>query len=291
MRVNMKNEIILYQMDELSSHLEVKLHDDTVWLNRHQLSTLFNRDIKTIGKHIGNVFNEKELQKNSTVAKFATVQKEGGRIVTRNTEYYNLDVIISVGYRVKSKQGTQFRIWANKILRDYLLKGYSFNRRLNHIENNIDLLSNRVNDIEFQIKSDELPNQGVFFNGQIYDAYEFINKIIKQAKQSIILIDNYIDDTVITQLTNKRKNVKVYLLSKNISRKMLLDIEKANQQYPEFNGVEFKDAHDRFLIIDNKTVYHIGASLKDLGKKWFAFSRMNKVSLSIINSIQGYLIE
>jgi hypothetical protein len=143
----MKNEIILCQSGELAEHLEVRLDDDTVWLNRHQLATLFGRDIKTIGKHINNFFSEGELNQKSTVANFATVQFEGGRKIERKIKFYNLDVIISVGYRVKSKQGTQFRIWATNVLRDYLLKGYVMNQRIDRIENNYENLSKEVKQI------------------------------------------------------------------------------------------------------------------------------------------------
>lgn len=159
----MNNEIILYRPNELAEHIEVRLEDETVWLNRQQLTILFGRDVKTIGKHINNVFEDEELKKSSTVANFATVQNEGGRTIERQIEYFNLDVIISVGYRVKSKQGTQFRIWATNVLRDYLLKGYALNQRMNRIENNMDHLIKKVDAISLHISSHLIPNQGVFF--------------------------------------------------------------------------------------------------------------------------------
>ncbi|MCA0333847.1 MAG: virulence RhuM family protein [Bacteroidetes bacterium] len=171
------NEIILYQADELPERIEVRVGEETVWLNRQQIASLFGRDVKTIGKHINNVFSEGELVENSTVAKFATVQNEGGRIIERQIEYYNLDVIISVGYRVKSKQGTQFRIWATNVLREYLIKGYAINNRINRLEDKIDSINQKVNEIDFQIKFAELPTQGIFFDGQIFDAYEFVSKL------------------------------------------------------------------------------------------------------------------
>lgn len=286
----MKNEIILYRPDELAQHIEVRIDDETVWLNRQQISDLFQRDIKTIGKHINNVFSEGELDENATVAKFAIVQNEGGRVVERRVEHYNLDVIISVGYRVKSKQGTQFRIWANKILKEYLLKGYSFNNRMNRLENNVDDLKSKVDEIELQVKSSNLPTQGVFFNGQVFDAYEFVSKIIRSAKQSIMLIDNYIDENTLTHLTKKKKSVSVLLLSKSTGKQLTLDVQKANEQYGNFQLKIFTNSHDRFLIIDNEIVYHLGASLKDLGKKWFAFSKMDKSSVeSIMKEIMEVL--
>ena len=282
----MKNEIVLYQSNELPERIEVRIEEETVWLNRQQLAVLFGRDIKTIGKHVNNVFTEGELIKDSTVANFATVQNEGERRVERQIEYYNLDVIISVGYRVKSKQGTQFRIWATHVLRDYLLKGYALNERINRIENKVENLSEKVNAISLQIQSAEIPNQGVFFDGQVFDAYELASKIIRSAKKSIVLIDNYIDESTLTLLAKKNNHVRVLLLSKTINKQLALDVKKANEQYGDFEIREFNKSHDRFLIIDESEVFHLGASLKDLGKKWFAFSQMNKNSVeSILKSI------
>lgn len=278
----MNNEIILYRPNELAEHIEVRLEDETVWLNRQQLTILLGRDVKTIGKHINNVFEDGELQKSSTVANFATVQNEGGRTIERQIEYYNLDVIISVGYRVKSKQGTQFRIWATNVLRDYLLKGYALNQRMNRIENNMDHLIKKVGTISLHISSHLIPNQGVFFEGQVFDAYELASRIIRSAQSDIILIDNYIDESTLTHLTKKTKEVKLLLLTKTISDQSALDVKKANEQYGHIEIKSFAKSHDRFLIIDNSEVYHLGASLKDLGKKWFAFSKMDKSSVASI---------
>lgn len=283
----MKNEIILYRPDELAEHIEVRIDEETVWLNRQQISNLFNRDVKTIGKHINNVFFEGELDEKSTVAKFATVQNEGGRTVERQVEHYNLDVIISVGYRVKSKQGTQFRIWANKILKDYLLKGYSINNRMNRLEDNMEALKHKVNEIDLQLNTHLIPIQGIFFDGQVFDAYSLTSKIIRSAKNTIILIDNYIDENTLTHLSKKEKGVNVLLLTKNPNKQFLLDVKKANEQYGNFVIKAFARSHDRFLIIDNEDIYHLGASLKDLGKKWFAFSKLEKSSVeNIINEIE-----
>jgi len=278
----MKNEIILYQTGELAEHIEVRLDEDTVWLNRNQVATLFGRDVKTIGKHINIVFSEGELNKDSTIANFATVQLEGGRKVERLIEYYNLDVIISVGYRVKSKQGTQFRIWATNVLRDYLLKGFAINQRMDRIESNYEILSKEVKQISLQLKIQELPAQGIFFDGQIFDAYAFMSSIVKKAEKEIILIDNYIDESTLILLSKKNKSIKVRLLTKNISKQLQLDVKKANEQYGVFEIQTFEKSHDRFLIIDGMTIYHIGASLKDLGKKWFAFTKMDNNSVENI---------
>ena len=282
----MKDEIILYRPNEIAEHIEVRFDEETVWLNRQQISELFGRDVKTIGKHINNVFSEGELDEIATVAKFATVQNEGGRKVERQVEFYNLDVIISVGYRVKSQQGTQFRIWANRILKDYLLKGYAINNRINRLEENVENIKNKVNEIDLQINTHLIPTQGVFFDGQVFDAYVLASKIIGTAKKSIVLIDNYVDESVLVHLSKKNKNATVTILTKSISKQLQLDIQKANAQYGNFEAKAFTQSHDRFLIIDNKEVYHLGASLKDLGKKWFAFSKMDKHSVSnILNSI------
>jgi hypothetical protein len=287
----MKNEIVLYQSDELTSRIEVRIEDDTVWLNRQQISALFNRDIKTIGKHINNVFTEGELVKEVVVANFATTTQHGaikGKTQTLSVEYYNLDVIISVGYRVKSRQGTQFRIWANQVLKEYLLKGYVLNQRINRIESKVENLADKVNQIDLQIKSNILPTQGVFFDGQVFDAYELASKIIRSAKASIVLIDNYIDENTLTHLSKKSHGVKALLLTKSQSKQLNLDLQKANEQYGNFELKHFEKSHDRFLIIDNQEVYHLGASLKDLGKKWFAFSRLDKNSVEgILHSISG----
>lgn len=284
------NEIILYQADELPERIEVRVGEKTVWLNRQQMASLFGRDVKTIGKHINNVFSEGELAKEVVVANFATTTQHGaikGKTQTLQVEYYNLDVIISVGYRVKSKQGTQFRIWATNVLREYLLKGYAINQRMDRIENKHDHLSNEVQKIALQLKTLELPAQGIFFDGQIFDAYEFVSKLIRSAKKNIILIDNYINEDTLTHLTKKKKEVKVVLLTKKSTQQLVLDIKKANEQYSRFEIHLFDKSHDRFLILDEKEVYHLGASLKDLGKRWFAFSKLDEKSISgLLNEVK-----
>jgi hypothetical protein len=205
----------------------------------------------------------------------------------KRVQFYNLDAILSVGYRVNSKQGTQFRIWANRILKDYLLKGYAINNRMNRIEDNVHALSEKVNQIDLQINTHLIPTQGVFFDGQIFDAYELASRIIRSAKKSIVLIDNYIDENTLTHLSKKEKQVQVLLLTKMISKQLTLDLQKANGQYGNFEAKTFTHSHDRFLIIDGKDVYHLGASLKDLGKKWFAFTKLEKVSVAnILNEIK-----
>jgi hypothetical protein len=172
------------------------------------------------------------------------------------------------------------------VLKDYLLKGYAINNRMNRIEDKLDSLSNKINVIDLQINTHLIPTQGVFFDGQVFDAYELASKIIRSAQKSIVLIDNYIDESTLTHLAKKNKQVKVLLLSKTINKQLALDVKKANEQYGNFEIKEFNKSHDRFLIVDNSEVFHLGASLKDLGKKWFAFSQLNKNSVeSILKSI------
>ena len=280
----MKNEIILYQSDELTERIEVRVEEETVWLNKDQMGSLFGRDRTVIGRHINNIFKEGELQKDMVCAFFALTTQHGaikGKTQISNVEYYNLDVIISVGYRVKSKQGTQFRIWANKVLKDYLLKGYSLNNRMNRIEENVDTLAKKVADIDLQINASLPPNQGIFFNGQIFDAYVFVTNLIKTAKQSIILIDNYIDETVLAMLAKRNINVSATIFTAKITNQLNLDLQKHNKQYPIIEVKQYAKSHDRFLILDKKDVYHIGASLKDLGKKTFGFSKINPETIGI----------
>lgn len=284
----MKNEIIIYQPNELASHIEVRVDEDTVWLNKDQISVLFGRERTVIGRHINNIFKEGELDREVVCAFFALTTQHGaikGKMQTSNVEFYNLDVIISVGYRVKSKQGTQFRIWANKILKDFLLKGYALNKRMNRIEEHVDSLSKKVEGMDLQINASLPPSQGLFFDGQIFDAYSFVADLIKSAKHRIVLIDNYVDESVLTLLSKRKKNVRATIFSSHITKQLQLDLQKHNQQYPSIELSEFSRSHDRFLIID-EVVYHFGASLKDLGKKWFAFSKMEMAVNEILFKIK-----
>jgi hypothetical protein len=283
----MKNEIILYQSGELAEHIEVKIGEDTVWLSLNQIAQLFDRDKSVISRHLSKIYKEGELSQEATVAKYATVQVEAGRKVQRDIDYYNLDAIISVGYRVNSKQGTQFRIWATQVLRDYLLKGYVLNQRMDRIENNYDELRHEVKQIALQLKTQELPNQGVFFNGQVFDAYVFAADLIKKAKSSIILLDNYVDESVLTLLNKRKPGVTAIIYTKSISKQLQLDGDKHNSQYPAIQIIPFADTHDRFLILDETVLYHLGASLKDLGKKWFAFSRLEIPVNELLGKLPG----
>lgn len=268
------NQIILYQDNSLSRSIEVLIEDETVWLTQLQMAVLFNATKQNISLHINNIFKEGELEENSTVKEYLTAQNEGGRNVKRKVKLYNLDIVISVGYRVKSKSGTQFRIWANKILKDYLLKGYVLNYRLEVLEKRMNSLEIKNNEFDLILKPNLLPNQGIFYDGQIFDAYEIVARIIKSAQKSIILIDNYCDESVLLLLSKRAAKVKATIYTNKKDSVLELDLQKHNQQYNPISIQILKKSHDRFLIIDNRELYHIGASLKDLGKKWFAFSKL-----------------
>jgi hypothetical protein len=267
-----KDEIIIYQPEDKSISLEVRIEEDTVWLTQAQMAELLQTTSQNITLHIKNIYKEEELEMISTCKDFLQVQIENKREVRRKTKHYSLDVIISVGYRVKSKRGTQFRIWATKTLKNYLLKGYVITQRLENIERKV---YEHDKQIESLVQQALLPEKGIFFDGQIFDAWKFVSRIIKSAKSSIILIDNYIDESVLLLLAKRNKNVSATIYTRDTSKQLKLDLVKYNAQYPAINIKAFAKSHDRFLIIDNQVIYHIGASLKDLGKKWFAFSKIN----------------
>ena len=283
-----KGEIVMYQPDE-TIRLEVRVEDETVWLNRQQMATLFGRDVKTIGKHVNNALHE-ELANVPTVANFAIVQNEGSRMVTRNIEFYSIDMILSVGYRVKSEQGIKFRRWANEILKKYLLRGYVVNARIMALEQHVAEQDTQIKDlknkVDFFVRSSLPPVEGGFYDGQIFDAYAHIISLIKQAKTSIVLIDNYIDVDTLTMLSNRAANVSATIYTRHLSQQQQLDIQRHNQQYPPVNICTTQRNHDRFLIIDD-VVYLFGASLKDAGKKLFAYIKMQETSaLELLSNIR-----
>ena len=281
-----QGEIILYQPDE-AVKLEVRLENETVWLTQAQIAELFQRDRTVITKHINNVFKEEELEEKSNVHFLHIADSD------KPVKFYSLDVIISVGYRVKSKRGTQFRQWANKILKDYLLKGYSINQRIEQLENKIDQklaahdrqLEELTNKVDFFVRTSLPPVEGIFFDGQIFDAYAFATNLIKSARSSIVLIDNYVDESVLLMLSKRTAGATATIYTKQITPQLQLDLTRHNNQYPPINIRTYQCAHDRFVIIDNTDVYHIGASLKDLGKKLFAFSKMNIPTNLIMNQL------
>jgi len=263
------NEIILYQPDD-AVKIEVRVDDETVWLTQQQMADLFGTQRQAITKHLKNIYDSAELDRASTSSILELLQKEGLRMVKRKVEFFNLDVIISVGYRVNTKRGIQFRQWANRVLKEYLLRGYSINQRFERLERRV---AETENKIEFFVHTSLPPVEGVFFDGKIFDAYKFASDLIRSAKERIILIDNYVDDTVLQMLDKRQNNVAASIYTKEINAKLKLDVQKHNAQYRPIDIHQFADSHDRFLLIDDN-VYLIGASLKDLGKKMFAFSKI-----------------
>lgn len=283
-----ENEIILYQPDSTLS-LDVRVENDTVWLTQAQMTVLFQTTRNNITLHIRNIFKEGELEETSVCKESLLTAADGKRY---KTKFYSLDVIISVGYRVKSIRGTQFRIWANKILKEHLLRGYSVNQRLPYMESRIDRrLSEHDNQIkelsgkvDFFLKTSLPPREGILFDGQIFDAYVFVCDLIRRACKRVILIDNYIDETVLALLDKRGRGVLATIYTKRIDDNLRLDIERHNDQYAPINVRTAPNIHDRFLIIDD-TLYHIGASIKDLGKKLFAFSQMETRPSVILDNL------
>lgn len=278
------NEIILYQPNE-ALKLNVRVEDETVWLTQSQIVELFDSSKANISEHLKHIFETGELAKEATVRKFRTVRQEGNRSVARNIDFFNLDVIISVGYRVNTIRGIQFRQWANKVLKEYLLRGYAVNQRLMQLEDRIDRRFSEYDrhllqldeNIDFFVRTSLPPKEGIFFDGQIFDAYAFVADLIRKAEKHIVVIDSYIDDSVLVQLSKRQAGVKVDIYDGKISHQLRQDVARHNAQYPGVTLHAYNKAHDRFLIIDEE-VYHIGASLKDLGKKLFAFSKMDAMT-------------
>lgn len=275
-----KGEIILYEPNN-SVKLEVRIEADSVWLSQTQIAHLYGVDRTVIVRHIGNIYKTNELNEISTCAKIAQVQQEGKRSVIREVNYYNLDMIISVGYRVNSINATKFRQWANKVLKEYLLRGYAVSERIEKLEQRV---SRTEEKIDFFVRTSLPPIEGIFFNGQIFDAYVFATDLIKSANTRIILIDNYLDETALLMLAKREASVSAKVITQNISNQLRLDLARHNSQYPVIEIEEKTGIHDRFLIIDG-TLYHLGASMKDLGKKLFAFSKMELSPEMILNAL------
>ena len=274
----MTDEVIVYQSADNAVRLDVQLAEETVWLTQQQMALLFDKDQSVIARHIANIFKEGELDKSNMQILHNTQFKY------RPTAVYNLDVIISVGYRVKSQRGVQFRRWATSVLRDYLLRGYAVNPHMRYLEQRIDnklqehteQIHELQNKVDFFIRTSLPPKEGIFADGQIFDAYEFVQKLIKSAKKSILLIDNYVDESVLTMLSEKERGVEVKVYTKEVTKALKLAGDKFNSQYGNLSLHQTNRVHDRFMIIDNQTIYLIGASLKDAGKRLFAFTKMSE---------------
>jgi hypothetical protein len=292
-----KNEslnMVVYNDGELE--LNVSVNDDSIWLTQKQIAELFEVTVPNINMHLKAIYKEEELFENRTIQKYLIVQLEGKRKVKREVDHYNLDVIISVGYRVNSLKATRFRQWATSVLKSYVTDGYVINgekltnQRFKQLENDVSVLKTKVENISNLLEDKSLePKQGIFYDGQVFDAYKFVSSLIKKASKTIILIDNYVDESVLDLLTKKKKKVDVTILTKNISKALKLDEVKFNKQYGNLTIKQFDKAHDRFIIIDDKDVYHLGASLKDLGKKWFAFSKMDKTAFELLGNLNRSL--
>ena len=283
-----QGEIILHQPDE-SVRMEVRIEDETVWLTQAQIAELFETKRQAITKHLKNIFQSGELNENSVCSILELTASDGKSYKTKT---YNLDAIISVGYRVNSKNATLFRRWASQVLKDYLLKGHVINQRISNLEQRVDakflsydMQLTRLNEkVDFFVRTSLPPVEGIFFDGQIFDAYAFATNLIKSAKNSLILIDNYIDENTLLMLSKRTTGVDATIYTQRITPQLQLDLTRHNNQYPPINIRTYRQAHDRFLIIDRSDVYHIGASLKDLGKKLFAFSKMD-IPASILTKL------
>ena len=280
-----QGEVIFYQPDN-TMRLEVRLEDETVWLTQQQMVTLFQSSKANVSEHIRNIYDQGELEQEATVRNFRTVRKEGNRMVNRTLTYYNLDAIISVGFRVNTKRGIMFRQWANRTLKEYLLRGYAFHQQMIAMQRQIDVRLEEQNErlsavenhlhehdqkFDMIVKTPELPNEGVFFDGQIFDAFKLVMQLIKSAEHRIILIDNYINEEILTMFDQRANGVIASIYTARIDSAMQLAIQRHDAQYDSIPVNVFRMSHDRWLIIDEK-VYHFGASLKDLGKKWFGVS-------------------
>ncbi|MCQ2311999.1 MAG: virulence RhuM family protein [Paludibacteraceae bacterium] len=277
------SSVVVYTTEDGKTQLNVQIKDDTLWLSQAQIADLFGVQQPAISKHIKNIYACGELDEQGTYSILEYMGQDGLR--TYQTVVYNLDVILSVGYRVNSKNATIFRKWATQILREYILKGYAVNQRFLNLEQRIDLRlsehDRQIAELSEQVSSfvhaSLPPREGIFFDGQIFDAYKFVVGLIEGAKRKVVLIDNYVDESVLTMLDKRKNEVTATIYTAKIDKQMKLDIEKHNAQYTPIDIQPFNKAHDRFLLID-ETVFHIGASLKDLGKKWFAFTKMNDIA-------------
>ena len=278
-----KNEIVVYQPNE-TLRLEVRLQGESIWLPQQRIADLFGVQKAAISKHLKNIFASGELVESATVSKMETVQVEGSRRVTRQIDLYNLDAIIAVGYRVNSHMATRFRIWATQVLKTYLLKGYAFNARLNQLEDKMDRRFFRheaeivelKDKVDFFVQTQTPPIQGVFYDGQLWDACSLVERLVARAKRLILLIDSWIGTETLDILAKKRKGVVVEVVTSVRGNKVAdSEVAKFNAQYGGLSVKTSAAFHDRFLVLDDRELYLIGASLKDLGKKCFAFTKLD----------------
>ncbi|MCK5852236.1 virulence RhuM family protein [bacterium] len=284
--MNNNQNIIIYQSGEVE--LNVSIDNETIWLRQDEISKLFKKDRTVITRHINNILKDKEVDEKSNVQKMHIPNSD------KPVKLYSLDIILAIGYRTNSAKAIKFRQWATNVLKKYIFNGYAINgeritnQRFIDLENEVIFLKNKVNAISKILEDKSIkPKQGVFYDGQVFDAYIFVADLIKSAKKSILLIDNYIDESILQLFTKRKKGVTATIYTKNLPKVLKQDLEKFNTQYPKMTIKKFNKAHDRFLIIDETAVYHFGASLKDLGKKWFAFSKMDLQAMEMIAKIKN----
>ena len=281
-----ENSVVTYNNGEIELKVSIDNNKETIWLTQKQIVALFEKNQSVISRHINNIFKDGEVDDKSNMQKMHIANSD------KPVNFYSLDIILAIGYRTNSKKAIEFRKWATKVLKEYIVNGYAINSekitidRFLHLENDMNNLKQKVNNINNLIDSNKLEiKQGIFYNGQIYDAYAFTNDLLKSAKKDIVLVDNYIDDTVLT-LFSKYEKLHFTIVSKSINKQSKLDISKYNQQYNNLTIKTSNNFHDRFLLIDNKESYHLGASLKDLGKKVFGFSKMDISLFEIMKKLE-----
>jgi len=273
------NDIVIYKDGSVA--LEATVNDDTIWLTQTELVILFNKDQSVISRHIHNIFKDNEVDEKSNMQKMHIANSD------KPVNFYSLDIVLAVGYRTNSAKAIKFRQWATNVLKQHLLKGYTLDqKRLNVLEEKQLLTDKKLQTVMQAIEDKSLkPKQGIFYDGEVFDAYVFVADLIKSAQESIVLIDNYVDESVLT-LFSKNPTIEVTIYTKSISKQLKLDLKKYNAQHKPISIKTFKESHDRFLILDGKEVYHFGASLKDLGKKWFAFSRFELEVLGMLGRLR-----
>ena len=285
-----ENQIVVYQPNE-TVRLDVRIENRTVWLSQKQMAELFGCSSENIIVHLKKIYREEELSEAATAKENLVVQTEGNRTVSRKIKFYNLDAIISVGFRVNTKLGIQFRQWANGVIQSYLLKGYAINERLNMLEDRVDRrmakteadVAELKDKVDFFVQTQTPPLQGVFYDGQFWDARVFMERLVGSAKRSLLLIDNWATVETLDLFAKKRKGVRLTIFTsehydkKGVPHRKIspADIKTFNAQYPKLTVRYNESFHDRFLIIDDKELYLIGASLKDLGHKCFGFTKMD----------------
>jgi len=279
-----KSDMVIYDDGELE--LNVSVTQDTLWLTQAQLCDIFEKDQSVISRHINNIFRDNEVDEKSNMQKMHIANSD------KPVSFYSLDIVLAVGYRTNSSKAIKFRQWATSVLKSYITNGYAINsekitnERFVSLENEVFVLKSQMGEMKALIKDDSIkPSKKIFYDGQTYDAYVFVNDLLKSARSEVVLIDNYIDDTVFT-LFSRYTNLKIKIYTQTITKQLKLDYQKYKAQYQNVELKEFKNAHDRFMILDNKEVYHIGASLKDLGKKWFAFSKFEMEALDILGRLK-----